>query len=173
MIALAMLGFTLISNGLWTNQADADETTNTITVNGEGTVKVKPDMAYVNIGCGHHQQTAEDAQRKNSDVMNKVIQALKGMGIAEDDIKTTNYSIYPEQNYDEKTNQSIITGYHVSNMIEVTVRDINNVGNVIDRAGKAGANRMYNVRFTISDDSAFINRHCRLPLKVPGIRQRL
>ncbi len=155
MIAMAMLGFSLISNSLWTNRADADEVKNTITVNGEGIVKVKPNMAYASMGVDTISKEAKDAQKNNSAAMNKVIQVLKSMGIAEDDIKTTDYSIYPEQNYDEKTKQTVITGYHVSNTVEVTVRDINSVGSVIDKAGDAGANRMYNISFTVSDDSAY------------------
>lgn len=165
MIALAVFGFTLISNGVGTNRADAEEVKNTITVNGEGVVKVKPDMAYVDMGVDTISKTAKDAQEKNSDVMNKVMQVLKGMGIAEDDIKTTDYSIYPEQNYDDNTKQTIVTGYHVSNMIEVTVRNINNVGNVIDKAGDAGANRMYNVRFAISDNSPYYQQALQIAAK--------
>ncbi|MDI6600851.1 MAG: SIMPL domain-containing protein [Thermoanaerobacteraceae bacterium] len=165
LIALAMFGFVLIFNATWPSTASADETKNVITVNGEGVIKVKPDMAYVNMGVETINKTAKEAQDKNADAMNKLIQALKGLGITEDDIKTTNYSIYPEQYYDDKTNQNIISGYHVTNMVEVTVRDINNVGNVIDSAGESGANRMYNVRFTISDDSAYYQQALKIAAK--------
>lgn len=165
MLVMAMLGFSLISNDLWSSKVDAEEVKNVITVNGRGSITAKPDIAYVSMGVDTIGSTANQTQKKNAAVMNKLIKTLKNMGIDKDDIKTTDYNIYTEQDYDKNTKKNAITGYQVSNTMEVTVRDVNNVGNVIDKAGEAGANKMYNIRFAISDDSSYYQQALNIATK--------
>ncbi|TZE82800.1 SIMPL domain-containing protein [Calorimonas adulescens] len=165
LIVMTIIGFTFVSSVARQSVASADDAKNVITVNGEGVIKAKPDMAYINLGVETKGKTAKEAQDSNADTMGKVIQALKGMGITENDIRTTNYNIYPEQYFDDKTNQSKISGYHVTNMVEVTVRDVDKVGSVIDATGNAGANIMYGVSFTISDNSAYYQQALQLAAK--------
>lgn len=66
-----------------------------ITVSGQGTVKVKPDVAYVTLGVQTDSKDAKEAQAQNTKLMNDVIEAVKALGIAEKDIQTSGYYMYP------------------------------------------------------------------------------
>lgn len=143
-------GFTMIGNA---EPAPAPQ--KTIAVSSEGTVKVKPDMVYINVGVQTENASSKVAQQENATKMNKVMQILKDMKIAEADIKTTQYTIYPVETYSEKDRRSYITGYRVINTLEVTIRDISNVGAVIDAVAENDANTVSNIRFTVADPEKY------------------
>jgi uncharacterized protein YggE len=87
--------------------------------------------------------------------MDKVMKLLKESKIAEADIKTSQYTIYPIESYSEKDQRSYITGYRVINTLEVTIRDISKVGTVIDAVAANGANTVSNIRFTVADPDKY------------------
>lgn len=123
---------------------------NTIKVSGTGTVSMDPDEAIVYLGVETEDAEVVNAQQNNAEKMDTIIKALKEAGIASEDMVTSNYRIYPKRDY-EHTDEKII-GYVVSNQLEVTVKDIDTVGNIIDIAVKAGANTVNNVHFGLSDE---------------------
>lgn len=127
----------------------------TISVSSEGTVKVKPDMAYINVGIQTENKSSKVAQQENTTKMNKVMQVLKELKIADLDIKTSQYTIYPIETYSEKDKTSNITGYRVINTLEVTIRDISKVGSIIDAVTSNGANTVSNIRFTVADPDKY------------------
>ncbi|MDR2899110.1 MAG: SIMPL domain-containing protein [Clostridiales bacterium] len=153
----AVLALTAVSGrfGLKPQEVMASELTSArkITVSGQGTVKVKPDVAYITLGVQTDAKVANDAQKKNTEIMNNVIAAVKAMNIAEKDIMTSGYSIYPQ--YDYTSNTPVITGHSVMNNITVTVRNIDTVGDVIDKAIEAGANTTNSIQFNVSDPSPY------------------
>ncbi len=126
---------------------------NIITTTGEGNIYVKPDIAIVNCGVTTEDKDPKKALDDNNTSMRKVIDTIKSLGIADKDIRTTNYSIYP--NYDYNSNTRKLNGYRVENSITVTLRDITQVGTVIGKAVEAGANIGNGVNFSISDTSKF------------------
>ncbi len=122
----------------------------TISVVGEGTIAAKPDMAQINIGVETSAPTATEATKENNDKMTAVINTLKDLGTADKDIQTTNYSISPEYNSQKgETNQ--ITGYRVSDTVQVTVRNLDNVGTVLDQATQVGANNIFGISFGVEN----------------------
>jgi len=123
----------------------------TITVTGEGTVQATPDIAYINIGVQTENVSLEKAQQENKERMNAVYEVFKKYNIAEKDIKTRDFNVYPDYSYDNKTNKRTIRAYIVQNTVEVTVRDISKLGGLIDDVSKNSANRINNIRFDISD----------------------
>jgi uncharacterized protein YggE len=123
---------------------------NTMMVSGTGTVTQDPDEAVVYLGVQTQSEDAVTAQQDNARKMVKIIEALKSAGIAEDDMETTSYSLYPVRDYDDKEQR--IIGYIVSNQLKVTIKDINAVGSIIDTAVDAGANEVQSVSFTLSDE---------------------
>ncbi|MEX1308413.1 MAG: SIMPL domain-containing protein [Eubacteriales bacterium] len=131
------------------------EDATTITVTGEGTVSTAPDTATLNIGVATTGDTAAEAQAENSDAMQDVLAALKAEGIAEEDIVTASYSIYPQYDYVGDTN--IIIGYKVSNNLSVTLHDIDSVGTVLEKATEAGANMAGSISFSSSEADALYN----------------
>lgn len=124
----------------------------TITVVGGGTASGAPDRATAQLGIETQSTTPEQATRANNDQMTKLIDALKAAGIDAKDIQTTYYSVYTEQRYKPETGEA--TGeiiYHASASLSVTIRDISQVGMVLDRAVAAGANNISGVSFSVAD----------------------
>lgn len=130
----------------------------TITVNGSGNVKAKPDVAYVTIGVVTQATKAQDASEANAALSQKVAAALKSLGIANKDIQTSQYSIYPRYDNRPGKGQNII-GYDVSNTVRACIHDLGMVGKTIDTALSAGANNVQGVTFDLekkdkSEDAA-------------------
>jgi uncharacterized protein len=155
--ALSVGGFALVSTGAPRSaqpvaQAAAPATgERTITVVGVGKASGTPDVAQVSIGVDTQAPAVQKAVDDNKTQMNTLLSALKTLGIAEKDLQTSNYSVYTEQKPVDGTNSSTQMVYHVSNQVQVTVRDINQLGDVLDKAVAAGANNIYGVNFSVED----------------------
>lgn len=134
--------------------AVAPEAQNAISVSGEGKVSTKPDMAEIIIGVESRAPTAKKAASQNSEDMNEVMAVLEGMGIAEEDIQTVDYSIRAEMHYREDEGPRVV-GYVVNNAVRVKVRDLDLVGDLLDEVTEAGANNIYGITFTIEDPRPF------------------
>ena len=120
------------------------------TVTGEGKVTVVPDTAVVDLGITVNRPTVKAAQNETNSVINAITLSLKDLEIAAKDIKTSNYSVYPQYNYDG--GPSRITGYQVNASLTVTVRDFDKVNQVIDSATSKGANTVSGIRLTVDED---------------------
>ena len=124
-----------------------------ITVNGEGKIKVKPDTASLNVGVQATAATATEALAQANTSGAALIAALKGAGVSDNDIATSGLSIYSQYG-----NSSIITGYQASNSVTVTVREITKTGPVIDAAAAAAGDHITisGVSFYVDDTEALI-----------------
>jgi uncharacterized protein len=137
------------------NTGTNQEQPHTISVTGSGVAYGKPDIATMQIGVQSRNadpaQAVDDATAK----MNAIMTALKGLGIDEKDIQTTNFSVSAQQDVDPDTGKPKDTfTYQVDNTVTVTVRDLSKVGEALGKAVGAGANNIYGVSFTVSDQSA-------------------
>lgn len=121
-----------------------------ITVVGTGDVKIKPDLAYVTFGVETTNADLAVAQSENATKMTAVLDRLKSLGIAEKDLQTVGYNVYPR--YDKE--QGAPTGYSVQNGVRAAVRDITKVGSTIDAAVAAGANQVMGISFDLADKNA-------------------
>jgi len=127
-----------------------------ITVVGKGEVSLTPDIAQVNVGAEATAETVSEAKAEVDSHMEAILAALEEMGIAEKDIQTSHYGIYyerepffePGRGEPAAENEGF---YRVSSMLNVTIREIERAGEVVDAAVEAGANRMYGVSFTVSE----------------------
>ncbi len=128
----------------------------TLSVSGQGTVRLAPDIAYVFIGVHTEQETPGDAVEANNEQAQAVIDALLAEGIAETDIQTTNFNIYPMEEYDFNGQRTGVTAYVVDNTVQVTVRDLDSLGDLLSTAISAGANSINGIQFDVGDkDRAF------------------
>lgn len=119
-----------------------------LAVVGEGKVEVIPDTAYIDVGISvNNVETADKAQEMLSSVNNKIIEAVKKLGIVKEDIKTANYSVYPNYSYEEKTSK--ITGYNGNATVTIKVKEMKLTSQVITEATNVGANQIHGVRFEI------------------------
>lgn len=127
-----------------------------ITVVGEGVVSIKPDIAKTTIGVETIKPTVKEASDENREVIAKVLEALVTAGVAEKDMQTAGFNIYTEQVFpaDSGPQGEPTYRYHVTNQVQVTIRDIDKVGDVLDAAIEAGANSTYGVEFQLDDQEA-------------------
>lgn len=133
--------------------AAADE--NLMDVTGVGTLDVKPDTARVSLGVSTLAETAADSYAKAASAMDGVINSVKGLGIAQDNIGTSGLNLYAE--YDWRDNQQILRGYRTTATVTVTVTDLSRVGPVIDAAVAVGANQLQGVQFLVKNEAAHLN----------------
>jgi uncharacterized protein len=131
-------------------EADDGRMERTITVNGSAKISVDPDEAFVNVGVRTEAPRAQDAMNQNAAKMQKVLDALRKLGLGDDDLATTNLELYPR--YDHNGEQVI--GYDAMNQVQVTVRDLSTVGQVLDTAVSNGANVAGGIAFRVSDENA-------------------
>jgi hypothetical protein len=124
-----------------------------LSVSASGSSEAAPDMATINLGVATEGQTAQAALAENGRRMAALIQALRRAGVAERDIQTTNVSVYPQQQYRDGQ-PPLVTGYQANNSVSAQVRNINNVGRVIDAAVAAGGNTVNGVSFSHQDPEA-------------------
>jgi uncharacterized protein YggE len=131
----------------------------TITVVGQGKVSLKPDIATINVGAEARASTVSEAKAEVDAQMAAITATLLEAGVAEKDIQTTHYGIHFEREpmpvmRDGPAVESQ-SGYFVSSMVQVTVRDVENAGEVLDAVVQAGANQVHGVRFTVADESTW------------------
>ena len=118
----------------------------TITVTGAASVSLKADYARVSVGVSTTAKTVDEATQKNNTAIHAVIAALQDAGIAEEDIVTSSYSVHAEYDYSSLGGQKL-SGYNVTNQLNVIIRDMNHIGATLDKATAAGANNIYNIQF--------------------------
>ncbi len=127
-----------------------------ISVTGEASVSVPPDLALVDGGVTSEAKTAREASDANNTAMGKVLLALKIAGIDQKDVQTSRLSLQP-QSAPNRTGPSAIVGYRASNRVTIRVRDVTKVANVIDTLVGAGANEIGGINFTVSQASKWLD----------------
>lgn len=134
----------------------APENERSMTVSGTGRVTVVPDIASINIGVRSEAEDVTDALDSNTGQANAISQALQDLGVAEDDIQTSNFNVYPSDRYDPMTGQVEGRYFVVENTVNVTVRDLSSLGEVLTAVVEAGANNIYGINFDVEDRDAAI-----------------
>lgn len=124
-----------------------------ISVSGTGTLNLSPDMAVISAGVQSKAETAKTALADNNQKMSALFAELKKAGIAEKDIQTSNFNIYPEVVYPKRDSNKPpqIVGYNVNNQVTVRIRKLENVGDVLTTLVSAGANNMSGLNFSVSN----------------------
>jgi uncharacterized protein len=128
-----------------------------ISVTGEATVSVPPDLAEIEGGVTSDAKTAREASEANNAAMGKLLLALKAANIAEKDIQTSRLSLQP-QNAPPRGGSSAIVGYRASNRVTIRLRDVTKVANVIDTLVGAGANDIGGINFMVSQASKLLDQ---------------
>jgi len=121
----------------------------TLSLSGSGVASATADQATVTLGAQTEDLSASDAIGRNADLMDAIIKAIKAQGFTNDDIQTVSFNVYPQ--YDWTEAGRVFKGYVVTNIVQVTVNDLDKLGPVIDAAGEAGANRIDGITFKLSD----------------------
>ena len=133
----------------------------TISVSGTGRVQATPDQATIVIGVETKSDTASAAMSDNNTSMQALISALTASGISRQNIQTQNLQLYPRYQQNQPANQQAapqIIGYTAVNTVQVTVTNLDNIGETIDAAVQAGGNRIQGINFDLSDPVAALDQ---------------
>lgn len=118
--------------------------------NGESIVTTIPDKVTINIGISHKNTTIKATQARANEIIDTITKKLGEMGVSKDDVKTQNYSINPQYDYQRATQD--IVGYTVDVSLQISLSDFEKLNQVIDMATAAGANQIGGIQFTLSDE---------------------
>lgn len=116
-------------------------------------VKARPDIANVGSGVSTLAPTAVAAMQQNAKAMDAVIARIKALGIAKDDIQTAGINLSAQYDYDQAARKQVFRGYQASNTVNVTLRDVAKVGQVLDALVAAGATDINGPVFAIDDET--------------------
>jgi uncharacterized protein YggE len=122
----------------------------TIAVNGTGSVTASPDVAYINIGVHTENADPKEALTSNTTQAQDVVDAIKALGVAGEDIQTSNFYVYPSYEYGPM-GETLGTKYIVDNTVYVTVRDLTKLGEMLQAVVTSGANNINGITFDIID----------------------
>ena len=128
-----------------------------ISVTGEATVSVPPDLAQIDGGVTSEAKTAREASDANNAAMGKVLLALKGAGIDEKDFQTSRLSLQPQSAPNRSNGPAIIVSYRASNRVTIRLHDVTKVASVIDTLVGAGANDIGGINFMVSQASKLLD----------------
>lgn len=154
-VAPAMLGqASSVSAQSTPDSSDGNEIVRSITVTGTGIVNVKPDVATIAVGVAKSGASLQETQNAVTDVLNAMLKTIKDAGIADKDVVTSGYNVYPVPKYDNDGNYVGVDRYQVSSDLTVTVRKIDTVGTLLDDIVSAGANQVWGISFSVDDPAA-------------------
>ncbi|MEI6191216.1 MAG: SIMPL domain-containing protein [bacterium] len=159
-IIILILVVIFIGKAIWGGHGDFNGNNalkDTITFTGKGEVVVKPDIATVSFGVTAENLDVAKAQTEATTKMNKIIDLLKNKGVAEKDIKLTNYNIYPRYDYLQAqiypyTGKQTLAAYVVSQTVEVKIRDISKAGEILSGVGEFGVTDVSGLTFTVDNE---------------------
>jgi uncharacterized protein YggE len=129
---------------------DEPTSTGTIVVSGTGRVAVQPDVADLRLGVTVAKPTVEAARGEAAATMDAILRAVDGAGVARADVRTAMLSVQPRYDYRDGR-APVLTGYEIANVVEVSVRDLSALGDVIDATLTAGATSMDALSFRLAD----------------------
>ncbi|SFV30111.1 hypothetical protein SAMN05216456_0917 [Devosia crocina] len=134
-----------------------------ITIEGRGEVRAAPDMALINSGVTTQGATAREALDANTAAMSELIETLKEAGIEARDIQTSGFTVNPNYVYSEERDENgytlppKINGYQVANSVTVAVRNLEELGSILDKSVDVGANTINGISFSVADPSALLD----------------
>jgi len=162
LLALIVLAGVKINNEIKQGELIGPEQIAKISVSGTGKVYAKPDLAIIDFSVITENRTVNEALNENTEKMNTIVNSIKNKGVEENDIKTVIFNISPLYEYQKTgvdvslypSGKRVLVGYEVTQSLEVKIRDMAKIGEVIQSATDAGANDVGNLVFTIENQDA-------------------
>jgi uncharacterized protein len=158
--------------------ANAAPGAHSLLVSGEGKAMGKPDQAQLSAGVMTQAPTAAAALAANNAAMNRIFTTIKALGIPDNKIQTSNFSVTPQYPPYNQTNPQPhrITGYDVSNQVTIIVDDLGKLGAALDALVKSGSNQLNSVSFAIANPAPLNDKALRAAVadaaaKAKGIAQ--
>jgi len=140
------------------------EQKHSINITGQGKVAAVPDIAKIQLGLQTEDKSIAKAQAENTDKMNAVIEKLKkDFNVDAQDIQTANYNIYPQ--YDWSLNRQILRGYQGSQTVNLKIRDLNKISEILAIAGASGLNQVGGLSFAVDEPETLKQQARELAIK--------
>lgn len=153
--AVATFTFSLISNKLMSPVFTLNSVTTTkdesFSVDGEAKINTVPDQAEIRMGINLKEKTVKEVQDKVNTITKDIKDQLANLDIDKNNIKTEDYSLYPEYNWTDDEGRKT-TGYTINSNLVVTIKDFDKLNKAVDLATQAGANQISGIQFTLSDE---------------------
>lgn len=155
---IACMTAAVLALGMSTMALAAEPGANTITVNGQGIVKVAPDVATIYVTVEKTAETAAQAQKDVNEELTDIIAAMKALGVTEADMVTSHIFVYPSYQYDEESGKRTVENYRAYTSLRVSTNDVDNAGKYVDAALKAGATGTDGVSFSLQKPETYYNQ---------------
>ena len=128
-----------------------------IWVNGRGEVSAVPDVATLSLGIESREASVAEAQSRAYEAMDRVMKALTDNGVVKKDIQTQYFNVSKVIRWDNENEREVVIGYRVTNMVTAKIRELDNVGAIIDAVAVAGGDltRIDNIGFSVDDPSGY------------------
>jgi uncharacterized protein YggE len=143
----------------------------TLSVSGNAITKIRPDRVFISLGVETTDTTANGSLAANSLSMNKALSALRNLGLMENETSTSVFSIFPNYNYTDSGTRLNITGFTVTNSIQIESSKTDNVSSWIDTAVAAGVNSINTIEFTISNEKLEDTKNMLIEEAISNARQ--
>jgi len=148
------LSILLLSGAFLAGCAVLNPAERSITVPGHGEVLVAPDVVSVTLGIQTRDADVAAAVRENNQVAAAIIEAARQMGVADSDMQTTYFSVYPQTGYNQFGVITDEVTYYVDNNLTVKLRDVDQLSKLLQNSVNAGATNIYGVTFSIAETAA-------------------
>lgn len=126
--------------------ATGQENKQVISVSGKGEVTIQPDVAYIRLGLISQGATAKEAQQKNANEFDAIRKAIESFGVKAADIKTVQFNTHADYQWEKE--KRVLKGYQTQHIVQVTYRDMEKIGSLLDAVTKAGANEIQNIEYS-------------------------
>lgn len=123
----------------------------TISVTGTGTANLAPDIVLITLGVQTQGPDIAEAVQENNRRAGEVMAAIREAGVADGDMSTANFSVSTQQQYDDQGNPTGEVSYWVDNSVNVTLRDLGKLGDLLQSALTQGANSVQSVTYSVED----------------------
>lgn len=150
-ILLAIISLTILHNHVAMAEADY----NILSSSGTASMNAEPDIAVFTLAVETENKLLDQAMKDNNNKANKVVLEIKKLLGKNDSIKTEQFNVNPIYNYDYKEKKSVLTGYRITNSVNIKTKKISDVGKLMDTAIKCGANRAENLEFIIENKDKY------------------
>jgi len=149
-----------VSLAVWLNvdiKNKTEETKNTITVSDTGTIYTKPDLVITTVSVVTEDKTVAGAMMENTQKMNSIINATKALGVEEKDLKTIAFNVSPRYEWQEATllypsGVRTLVGYEITQSLQIKIRNLEKIGEIIQAATDSGANQVGDLQFTVEKE---------------------
>src|SRR5271166_5217975 len=152
----AIAALLILPAGAHAEAAGAESKVPVLQVTGTGSVQAEPDTATIRIGVTTEDASAQEAVAHNNTATQKVIKELEAASIDKKDLKTSNFSVYPQYRTEGDPKHQVMV-YRVSNTVTVTIRDMAKVGEILTKVVAAGSNQISGPNFSVSDPEKYLN----------------